>query len=585
VKIRPDIRRIPIVAAILLAVGAIGVAWQPDAVDALSRGWMESRGSSVARVLAVASGASLDFDDPVTAHAALGALAGTPDAVYAVLIRESGEPLATWGAVPAALPSATTPAAYDQALLHVRADVVGRAGARGVLRLGFSLQELNERGARTRTLVRWISLLMLALGTAIAFALGLARRVRERSAELARTNAALSELRRMQEQLVVADRRVTLGRLAAGVGHEINNPLSFVMSNLGWVRDELQALRAALAAPGDGRAEAARRFDEIEAATSEAVEGTDRIRQIVRQLKTFSRGLDDEKLGPVRLADAVDAAVAMASHEIKHRARLVRADAPSPAVRASAVRLTQVFVNLLVNAAQAIPNSAPDRNEIRVRIGSDADGFAIASVEDTGCGIAPEHLGRLFEPFFTTKGVGVGTGLGLSISQGIVRQLGGEITVSSTPGAGSTFTVRLPPCPADLVAAATTAEAPPAAQRHASVLVVDDEPLVAAGLARSLSRWHDVRVATGGREAVELVTRGARFEHILCDLMMPGTGGIEVHQELYRIDPGQASRVIFITGGAFTDRAREFLASHPGPCLEKPVDLDQLRRVMDERVT
>jgi CheY-like chemotaxis protein len=242
-------------------------------------------------------------------------------------------------------------------------------------------------------------------------------------------------------------------------------------------------------------------------------------------------------------------------------------------------------VNLLVNAAQAIPVGAADRNEIRVTLSTDPQGWAVASVRDTGAGIPPEIRGRLFDPFFTTKPVGEGSGLGLSISQGIVRGLGGEITVESAPGQGSTFSLRLPPCRDE-----AGDEAPPEAPaltpppRAATLLLVDDEPLVTSALTRALRPWHRVTVSGSGRDALARLRGGERFDLILCDLMMPEMTGMELHAELVRVAPDQAARLVFVTGGAFSEGARSFLESWTGPWLEKPVDLEKLRRIIDERV-
>jgi CheY-like chemotaxis protein len=289
----------------------------------------------------------------------------------------------------------------------------------------------------------------------------------------------------------------------------------------------------------------------------------------------------------VAVGAAVDVAVEMAAHEVKHRARLVRIDEPAPLVLANPVRLAQVFLNLLVNAAHAIPEGAATRNEIRVRVGTGRAGEAVIAVEDTGSGISPDVLPRLFQPFFTTKPAGLGTGLGLSISQGIVKDLGGEISVESAVGRGSTFTVRLPACDPALADLAGLDEIeplrtpPPRVRKERRVLVVEDEPLVAAALARVLSLTHDVEVATSGRDAIARVEAGARYDRILCDLMMPDASGVDVHEALSRLAPQQAARLVFMSGGAFTERTRAFLETWRGPFLEKPVDLAALRRALD----
>jgi CheY-like chemotaxis protein/two-component sensor histidine kinase len=317
-------------------------------------------------------------------------------------------------------------------------------------------------------------------------------------------------------------------------------------------------------------------------------QGVDRVQHIVRALKTFSRGDDDDRQ-PRRLDAPLLTALDMAAPEIRGRARVEQDLRPVPLVAASEVRLSQVFLNLLINAAQAIPPGAADRNQITVRLFTDARGWAVAEVQDTGCGVAPEIRASIFDPFFTTKPVGLGTGLGLSISQGIVRTLGGELTVESEPGHGATFRFALPPAgaapapatatPAAGTAPATTPTAPPRSGPRRRVLVIDDERLVAGSLERTLAAEHDVTLAAGGQEALERVARGEHWDRILCDVMMPGMTGFEFHSRLTAVAPALAGRVTFMTGGA-CERTRAFLASWPGGFLEKPIDAAALHRAV-----
>jgi len=417
---------------------------------------------------------------------------------------------------------------------------------------------------------------------------GLERRVEERTREVAAANQELgrnlAELRQTQEQLVVADRRISVGRLAAGVAHEINNPLTYLLANLRWVSSGLASLRAAPSAADEGmRSAAEAKLDEMLDALGDAAEGAERVAHIVRGLKTFSRG-DEDRREPVQIARAVCTALDMASQEIRHRARLVREVAEAPLVDANEVRLTQVLLNLLINAAHAIPPGAAERHTIGVAVGTDAAGWAFAEVRDTGCGIPPEIRGRIFDPFFTTKPPGLGSGLGLSISQGIVASFGGSIEVSSEPGRGSTFRVRLPPAP-DVPRAAgpPSAVAPPLPASR--ILVVDDEPMVAQSMRRLLGEEHEVTVVHGGAAALQLARSGARFDLILCDLMMPAMTGMELHDELVHVVPDQARAVVFMSGGAFTDATKAFVERHRSRFVAKPLDLNELRRVVHANAT
>jgi PAS domain S-box-containing protein len=247
----------------------------------------------------------------------------------------------------------------------------------------------------------------------------------------------ITERRQVQEKLRSTERMASLGTLAAGVAHEINNPLSYLLSNLRFMNDELQDLART------GESVAGERGQEVREALKEALVGSERVREIVRDLKSFSRQ-GDEQREPVDVHAVLDSCVNLAWSEIRHRARLVKSYGQVPPVLGNASRLGQVFLNLLVNAAQAIPEgSALEAQEIHLSTWHEERWVGVA-VRDTGVGIPPENRARLFSAFFTTKPEGVGTGLGLSICQGIVVALGGRITVESEPGKGSTFRVLLP---------------------------------------------------------------------------------------------------------------------------------------------
>ncbi len=368
----------------------------------------------------------------------------------------------------------------------------------------------------------------------------------------------VTDARAMQEQLLVGKKLASLGTLASGIAHEINNPLAYVSTNLALARRELAGDRA-----------------KVEAALDAAEDGCRRVVEIVRGLKTFSRA-DDDGTRPVDLVGIADSALAIASHEIAQRAHLVREYGDAPAVVASESRLVQVLLNLVVNAAQAFGDGARDKNEIRVRLGRASDGRALIEVSDTGSGIPEAHLPKIFDPFFTTKPPGVGTGLGLSICHGIVRDLGGEITVDTKVGRGTTFKVLLPAAPASTPPQETAAPEPSADERRLRVLVVDDEVAYARSLRLLLGEQHDVIVESDGRRALATLTAGERFDIVLCDLMMAGMTGMDLHDALATEHPTVVPRIVFLTGGATNDRARAFLARDDVRHLEKPVELPVL---------
>ncbi len=242
--------------------------------------------------------------------------------------------------------------------------------------------------------------------------------------------------RQEQEQLRATERMVSLGTLAAGVAHEINNPLSYLLSNLRFVDEELAAMREA------GEALTGERGREVCEALHEALAGTHRVRDIVRDLKTFSRDSEDS-VESVDVCGVLDSCVNMAWGEIRHRALLEKDYGVVPRLEANASRLGQIFLNLLVNAAHAIPHGDREGNRIHVSTHHE-EGLVVVAIRDSGVGISPENLGKLFHPLFTTKPVGQGTGLGLSICHNLVTAMGGRIGVDSVEGQGTTFRVVLP---------------------------------------------------------------------------------------------------------------------------------------------
>jgi signal transduction histidine kinase/CheY-like chemotaxis protein len=397
--------------------------------------------------------------------------------------------------------------------------------------------------------------------------------LRATMAERERLEAAVRD---REAHVVQSDRLASLGTLAAGVAHEINNPLTYVVTNLGFVSERLGALGEGLRRP-DGKPLGPELAD-IREALAEAQEGAQRVRQIVRDLRTYSRG-DDEKEKVIDVWRVLDWSANMAMNEIRHRARLVRDLQPVPGVRGTETRLGQVFINLLVNAAQAIAAGNRADHEIRISTMTDADGRAVICVSDTGPGIEPEVLDHVFEPFFTTKPTGVGLGLGLFVCHGIIKSMGGTLTAESPPGAGATFVVTLPPALPVIVPAADAAEPSTPSARRARVLAVDDEPQVLRSLQRALGA-HEVIVADSGSDALRRLEADPAFDVILCDLMMDDMTGMDLHRRLSARTPELAQRIVFMTGGVFTDAARDFLAGVPNACIEKPFDLKALRALV-----
>ncbi len=383
----------------------------------------------------------------------------------------------------------------------------------------------------------------------------------------------ISHKKDLERQLAISDRMVSIGTLAAGVAHEINNPLAAVVANLELLEEEIDKAPSVESAS----------VDEL---LGEARNGAERIRTIVRDLKVLSRP-DDERRTEIVVGKVLDSAVRMAWNEIRHRARLVRDFREVPRVWGNDARLGQVILNLLVNAAHSIREGDAAGNRITLLTETDDSGRAVIEVHDTGCGILPEHLTDLFQPFFTTKPIGMGTGLGLPICQRIVHEMGGTIDVESTVGRGSRFRLTLPAAKSSPPEIEPPPSPMPSATKRANLgrlLVVDDDPMILKVVQRILGRDHDVCTVQGGDEAERLIAQGSRFDVILCDLMMPQMTGMELHARLTEIAPSQAEVMIFLTGGAFSEAAAAFLDRIPKIRIDKPFASPHLRAVVRDRI-
>lgn len=375
----------------------------------------------------------------------------------------------------------------------------------------------------------------------------------------------VTDQKMLEAKLLLSDRLASIGTMASGITHEINNPLAYIATNLELIDRHLS--------PAGGKPDLARVREALEAARH----GSDRVREIVRGLKTFARP-EEERLQAVSLARVVDFAARIVSVDLESRARLVREYVDVAHVIANEARLTQVFVNLLVNAAHAIERGTPDDNEIRIGIRATSGDRVVVEISDTGTGISKANLERIFDPFFTTKPTGLGTGLGLAICKGIIAELDGDISVESEPGVGSTFRVTLPVVSDPALVDARPEPVPTSKTtcRRSRILIVDDEQRYAKSLEMLLASDYEVAIANNGKRALELFTQGERYDVILCDLMMPQMTGMDLHAALAELAPEQHARMVFLTGGATNDRARAFLSRSDIRHLEKPLELAEL---------
>lgn len=382
-----------------------------------------------------------------------------------------------------------------------------------------------------------------------------------------------AESESLRQRLAHSDRLVTIGRLAAGVAHEINNPAAFVLANLTAMQQAIHELR--LLAPPN----ATLRLNDLDEMIAENQYGLRRIAAIVRDLRNFSR-IEPDTIEWVDANQVAHQATTMVLHQIRLKAQLVSELGQVPVVAGDKGKLVQVVVNLLVNACQAIPDGEGLAHRITLRTATRGDRIVL-EVEDTGQGIPEADLGGLFEPFTTSKGRDQGSGLGLSLAKEIVAQHGGELTVVSRVSEGSVFTISLPldtglsmPQPRPL-----PAPAPPAQRRR--ILMVDDEKKLLRACQRMLSKHFDVVTCPSAEEGLAVLEQDRAFEAIVCDLMMGGMDGEQFYGLVHQRYPDLGPRVLIMTGGTPRPRTQEF-AARLTHCLQKPFTLDAFRSAVDE---
>jgi len=364
-------------------------------------------------------------------------------------------------------------------------------------------------------------------------------------------------VRAEREAMSRAQALQALGRLTAGIAHEINNPLQVVRGNLELLGDELDR----------------RGLDDLLIRLRPAIANTDRIAAIVAEIRLFAT--PQAVVGqPVAVDKVLAGALTLLARATPRRVAITQAsDAVGP-VLAIEHRLAQVFVNLLENAFASFGAAAEP--SVAIRIAHGAPGEVLVEIADNGEGIQPEHLARVFEPFFTTRVVGRGTGLGLSISKGIIESFGGRIEIASQVGRGTTVRVRLPVAPTtDAVAVVAH---PVLARAGLAILVVDDEEPIRQLVGTMLERHRAVPCGSA-LEALALATATA-FDVILCDVTMPERGGLELLADLRAHAPATAERVILMSGAALDADATALRAARPTHWLDKPFSRLQLEEAI-----
>jgi PAS domain S-box-containing protein len=384
----------------------------------------------------------------------------------------------------------------------------------------------------------------------------------------------ISELHKLQQTTIRNDRVMALGTLAASVAHEINNPLAYVLAQAERVDGEVDVLEGLLAKMHGPELPAARAaLARLREGLAPVRSGTARIAGITRDLRTFSRP-EDSSLCPVDLRGVVLSVLKLVGKEVEARARLVLDLLPTRPVMGNEARLVQVVLNLVVNAIQALPVDSTGTNEVTLRT-RDEGARVLLDVADSGPGVPAADRDRIFEPFFSTKEIGKGTGLGLFVCRNIVQELAGEVEVLDRPAGGALFRVTLPAAPTGPALRAEpsrVAKAVMAAGRH--VVLIEDDSMVARALTLQLrAAGYRVTAMPDGKEGLALLRARPDVDLVFCDLMMTGMTGMDLAEALATEAPEVAAKMVFMTGGAFLPRAREFVARHLDRTVDKPFDI------------
>jgi len=382
----------------------------------------------------------------------------------------------------------------------------------------------------------------------------------------------VTELRQLQANAIQNDRAIALGTLAASVAHEINNPLTYLLTHAEMCDESLERLeRAAQALPAAEPLGAL--LKQLRADLDPVRSAAQRISRTTRQLKTFSRSSDEHR-EVIEVKRVVRSVLELVGKDVEACAR-VRLELEDRArVFADESRLVQVVLNLVVNAMQAVQRQARSDSEI-VIMARRAGDRVLLEVEDNGPGVPARDRDRIFDPFFSTKEAGEGTGLGLFVCRNIVRELGGDIGVEDRPNGGARFKVTLP-ARDDAPAAAPAAKATPLTPNpveRARILVIDDEPMLLRALSQMLrNAGHDVTSMSDSTNALELLLSNSPFDLVFCDVMMRGMTGMDLMEALQQRAPERVRRIVFMSGGAYTSEARAFLEKYSEQSVDKPFD-------------
>ena len=387
----------------------------------------------------------------------------------------------------------------------------------------------------------------------------------------------VTERKRSEASLLQSDRLASLGMLAGGMAHSLNNPLTYVLLNLDHLAKKLPLMA------GD-----ATHVADAVALMVEAREGAERMASIVKRMRNLAR-TDDSEIRAIDLSSVLESVVEIVGNEMHHRGRLTTTFSPVPPVIANESRIEQVCLGLVLFAARVLPEDTAKTNEVHLSLYSEDRQNAVVEIVCDGVELDSAQLRSLFEPFASSDEART-AGFGLSVCSSIVEQLGGTIKAESVPETGLNLTITFP-CTRP---SSTTEPPPPSSQQSsnppssvvgsAKILVIDDDPGVGRALRLMLEEEHDVTCLASPREALRRLLQDQGFDLIFCDLMMPELTGMDIYQVLRFNRPGYETRLVFMTGGAFTASAKRFLAQVPNARIEKPFNLRALQRMVQRSI-
>jgi PAS domain S-box-containing protein len=385
------------------------------------------------------------------------------------------------------------------------------------------------------------------------------QKLEEKNQELENANSAKATFFKKTQYL--DDKLKILGTLSASIVHEINNPIAWIQENLEWIKKESKTLTSI----------------QLEELISETIHGIKRIREIIRNLKEFGR-IDDNEIKIIDLHRVLNSVITIASSEIKLHAALETQFAQNlPLIKGNSSQLHQVFLNILMNAVQSIPEGDAKNNHILIKSLEDNNQVRV-DIIDTGSGMSSEVLSHIFDPFFTTKSAETGTGLGLPISLEIIKNLGGNIKVQSTQGKGSIFSIYLPKAEEK---SSISNKNEIISTKRKSILIVDDELLLLNSMQRSLKEHHDVTVFSDANEAIKyLLQNPEKYDLIIVDLNMPTMNGKNIYDYVAKQIPGFEKNILFMTGGFCTNDLESFVKNISNICIEKPFEQSELLNII-----